>query len=487
MTDKFSRKAGVIILLAFIASVAIAIGIYSVNIFYINEHYHKQFNADSDVSLRKFPYPYRSAMTICSDIDRTETIDELINIQKFTNSGEMTNTGKGVGLYIGNSFFFYEVPASSISYFNNDPFVRETIKNFIKSGQIDVLHSYGKKSDFKRQDAIAALSELRDNNLMVDVWVDHTKSSDNFGNDVTLGHGDIIGSAGYHADVTIEYGIKFLWLGRVTMITGQSIPITLKTFTNIFDKDHPIYSILNMGKEFGKHILGILGSRKYAMHKTNDLVKIITLDDGQRAYEFMRFDNYWRGVGTGANCRNLAYSISKKSLDRLQENAGYMIVYTHLGMNSDCHQYICQETKSALRNLARKYADGHIFITSTSKLLNYYINNKYLNWSFEKKKGEIIIRIDNIEDPVFGSFIPSIKELDGMTFYVPDKNQVKIYLNDTKLLDIQRNAPDYTKRESVTILSRNRANWIGQNRPFYLKSMIDQEQTVPQEFVEIRK
>lgn len=453
-----------IILSSFIAPVTIAIGIYSANIYYTNKHYYDQFNTDSEVTLRKFPYPYRSAMTICSDIDRTETLDEFMKIHKFISSEEMTDTGKGVGLDIGNSFFFYDIADKSISYFNRDPLVRETIKKFIKSGKIDVLHSYGKKSDFNRHDAIVALNELMDNNLMVDVWVDHTKSSDNFGNDVTLGQGDIIDCEAYHADVTIEYGIKFVWLGRVTMITGQSVPITLKTFTSILDKDHLIYSFLNMSKEFGKHILGILGSRKYAMHKTNDLVRIITLDDGQRAYEFMRFDNYWRGVGTGANSRNLAYTISKKSLDRLKENAGYMIVYTHLGINSDCRQVICQETKSAFRHLAREYEAGHIFITSTSKLLNYYINNKYLNWSFENKKGEIIIRIHNIKDPVFGSFAPSIEELDGMTFYVPDKNKAMIYLNNTKLSKIRRNAPDYSQRESVTILSRNRDSWFSQNR-----------------------
>lgn len=458
MIDKIIWKVWYITISAFIALLTMAIGIYSANIYYINKHYYEQFNSDSEVTLRKFPYPYRSAMTISSDIDRTETLDEFLKIQKFLNSKAMTNMGEGVGLDIGNSFFFYESADRTISYFNKDPYVRETIKNFIKSGKIDVLHSYGKKSDFKRNDAIVALRELMDNNSMVDVWIDHTKSSDNFGDDVTLGQGDKTDSEGFHADITIEYGIKFVWLGRVTMITGQSVPFTLGTFTSIFDSKYPLNSFINIGKELAKNVLGVFGNKKYAMHKTNDLVRIITLDDGQRAYEFMRFDNYWRGVGKGANSKNLAYTISKKSLDRLKETTGYMIVYTHLGMNSDCGQYVCQETRYAIRNLAREYRAGHIFVTTTSKLLNYYINNKYLNWSFENKKGESIIRIHNVEDPVFGSFVPSIEELDGMTFYVPNKNKAMIYINNTEISDLRRNAPDYTKRESVTIPSRNRAS-----------------------------
>ena len=77
-------------------------------------------------------------------------------------------------------------------------------------------------------------------------------------------------------------------------------PINSKNFTEIYVSDHPIDSVINIGKEFAKHFVSILGNKKYAMHKENDLVKITNLDDGQLIYEFinMHFSIiYWGYYG----------------------------------------------------------------------------------------------------------------------------------------------------------------------------------------------
>ena len=390
-------------------------------------------------------------MAISSDIDNTESLEEFIEIHKFINTNEITSMGVGVGLEIGNSFFFYEPPDSAISYFSEDPNVSETIINFLKAGYIDIMHSYGKKYDFTREDAIRALQELNNQNCKVEVWVDHTKSKDNLGDDVTFGLGDHPGSKEYHADLTLAYGIKFAWLGRVTMITGQSVPINIETFTDIFDSDHPIYSFVNMSKELAKNVIGVFGNKKYAMHQGNELVNITELNDGQKVYEFMRFDNHWKGVGVGADAKGLAYAISSKSIAQLKKKEGYMIVYTHLGKNTNSLQPIPRETQNAFRNLAREFKAGDIYITSTSKLLNYYIHHRYLNWSYQSKNNEVRIHIQNIKDPIAGDRIPTLKDLRGMTFYIPNKNKTRVFLSGKQMDVIQRNSPDYTGRESVTL------------------------------------
>lgn len=390
-------------------------------------------------------------MAISSDIDNTETLEEFLEIHKFINTKEMTSMGKGIGLEIGDSFFFYEPPSGAISYFQGGSEVAQTIISSIKEGKIDVLHSYGKKTDFTRKDAIIALQELNNNNLKVDVWVDHTKSIDNLGDDVTFGSGDHPDSIAYHADLTLDYGIKFVWLGRVTMITGQSTPVNIGTFANIFDSDYPINSLVNISKEFAKNVLAVFGNKKYAMHRNNDLVRITELDDGQKIYEFKRFDNYWQGVSTGANSKGLAYAISKRTLNRLKKIGGYMIVYTHMGINTDCSQFICKDTQKALRNLAKEFEAGNIYVTTTSKLLNYYINHKYLDWSYDIKDGEISIYIYSVKDPVFGSFIPTARNLQGITFYVPDAEIIRIFIGGKEIEQLQKNNADFTGRKSVTI------------------------------------
>jgi hypothetical protein len=219
----------------------------------------------------------------------------------------------------------------------------------------------------------------------------------------------------------------------------------------MLDFEHPYHSFVNLGKELGKNILANFGNKKYALHKGNDLVKITTLDDGQKVHEFMRFDNFWRGVGTGADAKGLAYSISKKTLNRLKINEGYMIVYTHLGRNSGCSQYLCKETQDALRNLANEYRIGNIYVTTTSKLLKYYIVHRYLDWSYDAANGQVKIIISKVDDPIFGAFFPKVSQLAGITFYVPDKDHASIFINEKEIKDFQKNKPDDTGRESITL------------------------------------
>lgn len=450
-TKRTIKKAFYIFSSCILSGILLLIAIYSINIHRINKEYSSRYSIASQVVVRKFPYPYKAAMAICSDIDNTESLEEFLEIQKFLSTRGMTSMGKGVGLEIGNSFFFYEPKDQAISYFFGGSSVRETIITSIKSGQIDVMHSYGKKSDFTREDAIKSLAELKKNNCKVDVWVDHDRSISNLGDDVTFGLGDHPDSIAYHADLTLSYGIKFAWLGRVTMITGQSVPISIRTFAGIYNPEYPIRSLTNISKEFGKNAVAVFGSKKYAMHKDNDLVRIVKLDDGNKVYEFTRFDDFWEGVATGATNKRLAYVISDKTLKRLKEAEGYMIVYTHLGKNSDCPKYICKETQDAFRNLAEEYRAGNIYVTTTSRLLNYYVNQKYLDWSYEFKADKTKIKINSVKDPVFGTFTPTLKDLQGITFYVPDRGKASVLLGKQELDLLQRNYPDHTGRESVTI------------------------------------
>jgi hypothetical protein len=451
MAATYLRRIGYGIVAGILGAV-IAVGcVYVLKVHELNAAYAGRYRTDSEVALRKFPFPYHAAMAISSDIDNTGTLKEFIEINRFINTDEMTGMGAGIGLDIGNSFFFYEPRAGTIGYFSQDPKIAETIRSYLRAGYIDCLHSYGEKADFTREDAVRALAELKKADCKLDVWIDHAKSKSNLGDDVTYGPGDHPGSKEYHADLTLAYGIKFAWLGRVTMITGQSVPVTPDAFFDLFDADHAIPSLVNMGKEFAKNVLGVLGNKKYALHRGNELVKITGLDDGEKIYEFMRFDNCWKGVGTGADARGLAQAISARVLARLKQRQGYMIVYTHLGKNADSPAFIPAETQKALRNLAAEFKDGNIYVTTTSRLLNYYIHQRYLDWTYESENGEIVIRIRSIKDPLQGDFLPTVEDLQGITFYVPDKAKVRVLLGGHALENSRRNPPDYTGRPSVTI------------------------------------
>jgi len=389
-------------------------------------------------------------MAICSDIDGTTTLERFLAIQEFLNTTRNTSVGPGIGLEIGNSFFPY-TPDDSFAYFSSRPADREVIETLIKTGYIDCLHSYGDGAR-SRADALRALEEFEHSRCKLDVWVNHAQASSNFGKDTAPGVGDVVGSPVYHADATLAYGIKFVWKGRLSSVVGHGVPFTLASFRRILDRAHPGHTALNIARELAKTALAYAGNRRFAIHRHNQLLRVDRLEDGQRIYEFKRCNNHWRGISHGADCAGLAYVIRPKALADLIAAEGYMVIYTHLGVGPDHPPFIPIETRSALRGLAETYQAGDIYVTTTSRLLNYYLNHRYLQWSHEfNDEGATRITIRGVADPIAGPRLPKLAALQGITFYVPDRHRARLYLNGHLVSSIVRNPADYTGRESISI------------------------------------
>ena len=183
-------------------AIAAAVMLYAWRVSENNREFAAGETRGQPVSLRKFPYPYRAGLTISNDIDWTGSWAKFQLIQDFLSTRESTALGAGLGLDLAGSFLFWENPNLTIHYFMS-PEVRDGTIDYIRRGRIDTLHSYGKKNDFSRSDAVRALDEMRRNGMHVDVWIDHTVSSDNLGDDVTAGYGDRPDRPEYHADLTI--------------------------------------------------------------------------------------------------------------------------------------------------------------------------------------------------------------------------------------------------------------------------------------------
>src|SRR3989304_2925427 len=146
---------------------------YYIKIIKANKFYKNIFNSKNEVSIRKFPYPYKAAVAIASDIDSTNTVEEFINIHEFLNTKKMTNMGEGVGLEIADSFFMFH-PKNHFSYFSNREIDKFIIRKFIKAGYIDSIHSWGDGySD--RNDAKKTVNELKNYNLNLKIWINHSK------------------------------------------------------------------------------------------------------------------------------------------------------------------------------------------------------------------------------------------------------------------------------------------------------------------------
>jgi len=219
----------------------------------------------------------------------------------------------------------------------------------------------------------------------------------------------------------------------------------------IFDIKYPLYSTIGMIKTLAKIVLDIFGHKKYNYFKNNKLINISTMTDGQKIYEFVRFNNYYKGAAKGDSFEELNYSISRKVLDRLKKVEGYSIVYVHLGKNFNLNSKNGKKTTSALNNLKQECENGNIYVDTTIEILNYYVHTKYLKWYTRETNGCCNIIIQAIDDPVFGSYVPTLENLKNITFYM--NNKVKLFIENREIKNVKYNPPDQTGRKSVTILN----------------------------------
>jgi len=92
-------------------------------------------------------------------------------------------------------------------------------------------------------------------------------------------------------------------------------------------------------------------------------------------------------------------------------------------------------------------------VAKTSRLLRYNLALECLDFNSTQLNGEIIIDIKAIQDTQFGAFTPTLRDLRGITFYVPDPYRAEIRLSGGILPDteIQRNPADQTGKPSIGI------------------------------------
>ncbi len=371
---------------------------------------------DVAVELLAYPYPFKSAMAICSDLDKTRDAGVYAEIARFLNTSQTTAMGPGVDLEVGNSIYFL-MPDDQYSYFGTDEAGREMARALIRSGHIDVLHSYG---DFarSRDDAKRCIDELVRHDLRLKVWVDHSKAVTNFGPDIMVGSGDVAEAEAYHADLTTDYGVRFVWRGRTTGVTGQDVPIGARSLMNVFDWRHPVGSGRTMVKEAVKIRLGRKGHPRWEMYADNRVLRSSRLRDGQPVWEFLRSNPYWRGSGKGDTGDGVGYVLTQRMLDHLLRSGGVCVLYSHLGKVRDPRCPFGVEAVAGFRRLAAMREAGSIFVTTTHRLLRYLSVRDCLTYSARRGGDRVTVTVEGVDDEVSGRRWVSADEAMGLTFAV---------------------------------------------------------------------
>jgi hypothetical protein len=389
----------------------------------------------TEVRRRRFPYPYRAMLAICSDLDETADAQVYAEQMRFLNTRQETSMGPGVGLEVGNTIYF-DMPPGQFAYWNTDDAGREMARALIRSGHIDCLHSYGDLAT-TRAHAVRALEELERHQLSLKVWIDHAQAVTNFGADIMLGHGDEPGHAAYHADLTLRHGVRYIWRGRVTSVIGQN---TSLSFGGLWEASAPLVTGKTILKEAAKQTLGRVGNPKYRVHAGNRLLHPSQLRDGQPTVEFLRCNPHPAGVDTGDTGIGIGEVLTTRFLDQLVAREGVCLLYTHLGKLSG---RVFNETAiRALRLLAHYAAEGQILVTTTRRLLDYarLTGSTSLSATQDAQTGVLNVTCD----PSWTN-----EECQGLTFY-PGSPVRELRLNG-RAVPMTHHAADETGRPSVSI------------------------------------
>lgn len=390
--------------------------------------------AAATVTLRKFPYPYRAMLAIASDADGM-TLRKFMLIHRYLNTDEETPLGRGLGMDIGDSFFFfigtdrpgvcdtYGTPwQDQMSYFRRlsttELHDAKAIVTFMRAGWIDSLHGLGdfsmqneKESLFKRSLALAAAKEMRENGMACDIWINHGNRSNahNFGNpESAYQQGDVPESKHYVTDIMIPVGIRFVWTRR--------------------------------DNEFG---------RKQMLYP-------IVLRDGHRVWGFYRFtdDGYSKQgqVLWNWNPLQLGSQLSAAHLQELEQHGHYAIVAQHLGSDAANTPFYGDNLEGLVR-LMREYKHGRILVARTSRLLHYQVAQQFLQYGVDVHDGRVGIHALRIADPVLGTHVPTLLELRGITFYTKHPLQTDLYIGNQRIsaADTVCNPPDHTGSPSIGI------------------------------------
>jgi len=392
----------------------------------------------SNITLRKYPYPYQAMLAICSDLDETPNKDIYFETARYLNTTDETSLGKGVGLEVGNTIYF-DMPAHNFSYTNTDDDGRGKIHQLIESGHIDCLHSFG---DFvkDRAEIEKYWHKIQSGKKKIEVWVDHAQAPTNLDNDIMQGQGAEVGKAAYHSDLTVQSGmLPFIWKGRVTSCVAQNVK---RSYQALFNKNQIKASLKTITLEFIKGWLARFGNEKYAMHKDNKVLRQSKLVDGTEVNEFMRCNPSWGGVSSFDQARGIHHVLTSKMLDILVKKQGCSILYSHLGKVFSIEQPFSDETRSAFELLAKYQKQNKILTTTTRRLLGY-----------NRTVDELTFTVKQVDDStqIHLTTAYSGEDLNGLTWLVDNPESISLFINGIEFTDLVINNKNNLEPASISI------------------------------------
>lgn len=384
---------------------------------------------ESPVAVRRFPYPFRSMLAISSDTDRT-TITRFRNIHRFLNTLEDTPIGPGVGLDIADSLWVFSNEMTTLAEprdlalnVGNGPSrphpQADEFAFYARAGWVDTLHTYGNyststaESQFERRQAEIALAELEARDLFFAVWVNHGSrtNTQNFGNPrASEMQGDHPGSRSYHTDLLLDYGVRFAWNHLHGTTPGLESPLAPMRLRD----GQSLWGFARFTAIRGPEATDVIHRHADFFARNPSLSARLATAVGEQTTMI-----WWPGL--------LDAQFTDARLDELVANSHFCVAAQHLGDLRDA-DWFPPEAAEAFRRIKRYEDEGLTLVARVSRLLEYARVSQYVRFDVRGPARQLYIDIDSVADPVLGTFVPTLDQIRGLTFYVPEPETTYLLL-----------------------------------------------------------
>jgi len=379
---------------------------------------------------RPLPFPYRAAVALANDVDDTPSPAWFLEVLRFLNTRAVTPLGPGLGLEVGSTFWFYtdEPTREPFSYWAGTS-TRETpasapLRALWRSGHVDSLHTYGnftRFGGFRRRHARDAVAEAECHGAVFRTWINHGTGHD-FQNFRT-GFGDLPWLEDlddrpeeYHADLTLDHGVTFAWLGDVTPVPGQERRLGLVEAAGPrIVREAFGWAGRALARRLAYRDL-LRGAHNYDLYG-NRLLWPVRLRDGRGVYRFVRYGEFNDG---GAD--SLARTLSPAKLDVLERAGGWSAVYVHLAQSPNADALLPPEAVTALRDLAARHERGSVLVTTVTRLLRLRLAVLHVDARWEGEGESLALVLYGFHDPL-GALDRDPRSPEGLAFELPESHQ----------------------------------------------------------------
>jgi peptidoglycan/xylan/chitin deacetylase (PgdA/CDA1 family) len=408
------------------------------------------------VRLRKFPYPFQSAVTVASDIDsasvaRFRAIHALLGREAVIRPGsaEWETLGlntespgfdsdaggvRGLGLELADSFFLVgdrttfgmyreASPGAEFSEDQQDATdCRRFIEEEIKLGEIDAFHAF---LHFKRRQIEPLLRGFyswceRENVAKPGVWLNHSLA---------------VTPSGLCPDRLQPN--RFYRLARLSarsavgpLLGRKRLPLKYALARYCGDSPSSPYYINDLLAANGLRFVWLnmddlqcnrIALAERVLNQRETILEPVTMDDGIRYYRFNRCygkplgrlggESYLRDSIDGFDGSSL---ITEQNLAALCRSEGTCILYTHWAHSRSFP--LSPETIERFALLRRWRDQGKVWVTPTGRLLEWTRLRTFLRVSTHRQGGIVTVDIEAVEDPIFGIEPVTWSRLEGLCF-----------------------------------------------------------------------